>query len=620
MMSGALDALDDRLNRGFVITKDGHVDRELPGRIEVREAAHPVLDERSVAATHRLLEWVAGIPRDALVLCLISGGGSALLEEPVEGVSLADFQEMTRLLLRAGADIYQLNAVRSQVSKVKCGGLRAAIPADRVVSLLLSDVLGNDPTVIASGPTVPANSTRTDAIEVITRIGLTDKIPASIMTILESPEDRQPESRLEDVVEIVADNLSALDAAGTSLADDGCRVHLDHEPRTGEAQDIAREWVMHLRDVPSDFDAVIAGGELTVTVTGDGTGGRNTEFALAAAIELERLGITGWTVASLATDGQDGPTDVAGAIVDATVPSRLRARHIDPIAALRNNDSCPTARANRRGGENGSDRHQRQRPLLRGPESHLLSRYTLPNSTNRSFRTERDTVADATPLILDVDTGVDDALAIGLAVSRPDIDLLAVSTLAGNIDVVNSTENSRRVLGLLGASAIPVHQGASRPLIRPHRDASHYHGTNGLGDAQLPEVEAPLGLDRGPAAIIRLAKQRPGEIVLVATGPLTNVAIALNVLPELPSLLKRFVVMGGSYRNPGNVTPHAEFNIWADPEAAQQVFATDFPDAIAVGLDVSHQTLLLKASWEESTGQSHELAQLMSAVCRRIVR
>ena len=217
MMSGALDALDDRLNRGFVITKDGHVDRELPGRIEVREAAHPVLDERSVAATHRLLEWVAGIPRDALVLCLISGGGSALLEEPVEGVSLADFQEMTRLLLRAGADIYQLNAVRSQVSKVKCGGLRAAIPADRVVSLLLSDVLGNDPTVIASGPTVPANSTRRDAIEVITRMGLTDKIPASIMTILESSEERQAESRPEDVVEVVADNLSALDAAGTSL-------------------------------------------------------------------------------------------------------------------------------------------------------------------------------------------------------------------------------------------------------------------------------------------------------------------------------------------------------------------------------------------------------------------
>ena len=181
-------------------------------------------------------------------------------------------------------------------------------------------------------------------------------------------------------------------------------------------------------------------------------------------------------------------------------------------------------------------------------------------------------MVDATPIILDVDTGVDDALAIGLAVSRPDIDLIAVSILAGNIDVVNATENSRRVLGLIGASAIPVHQGASRPLARVHRDAAHYHGKNGLGDAQLPEVDAPLGPDRGPAAIIRLARQRPGEIVLVATGPLTNVAIALNVFPELPSLLKRFVVMGGSYRSPGNVTPHAEFNIWADPKQRNKSF------------------------------------------------
>jgi inosine-uridine nucleoside N-ribohydrolase len=226
-------------------------------------------------------------------------------------------------------------------------------------------------------------------------------------------------------------------------------------------------------------------------------------------------------------------------------------------------------------------------------------------------------VAEPTPLILDVDTGVDDALAIGLAVSWTDTDLIAVSTLAGNIDVVNATENTRRVLGLIGASDVPVYQGASRPLARLHRNAAHYHGRNGLGDAVLPEVGFPLGEYRGPAAIIRLARQRPGEIVLVATGPLTNVAIALNVFPELPSLLKRFVVMGGSYRNPGNITPHAEFNIWADPEAAQQVFATDFPDAIAVGLDVSLQTVLLKRAWEEANGPSHALAQLLSAVCRR---
>ena len=184
MMAGAVDALGEGLTRGFVITKDGHVDRELPTRVDVHEAAHPVLDGRSVAATHCLLEWVAEIPRDAIVICLISGGGSALLEEPVDGVSLADFQEMTRLLLRAGADIYQLNSVRSQFSKVKSGGLRTAIPADRVVSILLSDVLGKDPTVIASGPTIPAKASRSDAREVLTRLKLRDKLPPSVTRVL----------------------------------------------------------------------------------------------------------------------------------------------------------------------------------------------------------------------------------------------------------------------------------------------------------------------------------------------------------------------------------------------------------------------------------------------------
>jgi inosine-uridine nucleoside N-ribohydrolase len=216
-----------------------------------------------------------------------------------------------------------------------------------------------------------------------------------------------------------------------------------------------------------------------------------------------------------------------------------------------------------------------------------------------------------------VDTGVDDALAIGLAVSRPDIDLLAVSTLAGNIDVANATENSRRVLALVGAEAVPVHVGASRPLARPHRNAAHYHGVNGIGDAVLPESNAPLGPDRGPAAIIRLARQHPGEITLVAVGPMTNIAIALNVCPDLPTYLKRFVIMGGVYRNPGNITPFAEFNIWADPEAAQQVFAANFPGAIAVGLDVSHQTSLGKEFWELATRTPAALPTLLAEVCRR---
>ena len=221
------------------------------------------------------------------------------------------------------------------------------------------------------------------------------------------------------------------------------------------------------------------------------------------------------------------------------------------------------------------------------------------------------------PLILDVDTGVDDALAIGYTVNQPDAELLIVSTLAGNTSVQNTTENSRRVLGLLGRSEIPVHQGASRPLCRPHRNAEHFHGRNGLGDAELPGVDVHLGPDRGPAAILRLAKSRPGEIVLVCLGPLTNLAIALNVLPELPSLLRRLVVMGGSFINPGNVTPHAEFNIWADPEAAQQVFATRFPEAIAVGLDVTHQTNLARGHWQAANERTEPRARLLSAVCRQ---
>lgn len=222
-----------------------------------------------------------------------------------------------------------------------------------------------------------------------------------------------------------------------------------------------------------------------------------------------------------------------------------------------------------------------------------------------------------TRVVLDVDTGVDDALALGLALARPDVDLLAVSTLAGNIDVINTTENTRRVLSHFGATNIPVHQGASRPLVRTHRDATYYHGQNGLGDAELPASPAALGPDRGPAAIIRLARQYPGELVLIALGPLTNIAIALNVCPDLPSLLKRLVVMGGAFSGPGNVTQFAEFNVWVDPEAAQQVFMTDFPGATAVGLDVTHQTVLSKAAWEDASRKDHAHARLVAAILAR---
>src|SRR4051812_11185606 len=213
-------------------------------------------------------------------------------------------------------------------------------------------------------------------------------------------------------------------------------------------------------------------------------------------------------------------------------------------------------------------------------------------------------MAALTPIILDVDTGTDDALALAFAVASADVDLVAVTTVAGNVDVERATANSLAVLEWLGASHVPVHRGASRPLVRPHRDASHYHGESGLGSARLPRSERDVGHDRGPAAIIRLARERPGELTLVAVGPLTNLAIALNVEPRLPELLRSVIIMGGAFHVPGNVTPAAEFNIYVDPEAAGQVFAASFSRLVAVGLDVTERVALTRDDWNAANQRS----------------
>ena len=213
-------------------------------------------------------------------------------------------------------------------------------------------------------------------------------------------------------------------------------------------------------------------------------------------------------------------------------------------------------------------------------------------------------MTDAVPLILDVDTGTDDALALAYAVESPAIDLVAVTTVAGNVDVEKATANTLAVLDWLGAAETPVHRGASRPLVRPHQGATHVHHAGGLGGAEIPPSARSIGADRGPAAIIRLARGRPGELTLVCLGPLTNLAIALNVEPRLPELLKAVVIMGGAYHVPGNTTPLAEFNIFIDPEAAQQVFAAPFADLTAVGLDVTHQVALTRDDWDAALART----------------
>ena len=202
-----------------------------------------------------------------------------------------------------------------------------------------------------------------------------------------------------------------------------------------------------------------------------------------------------------------------------------------------------------------------------------------------------------TPLILDVDTGIDDALGLLLACAAPAVTILGVSAVSGNVDLARATRNTRSVLALAGRPEIPVWPGCARPIVRAAEDASAIHGGSGLGHAILPEPAPLENHDNAVDKIVGAAKAHAGALVLVATGPLTNIAVALMREPDLPKLLKQLVVMGGAFKEGGNTTPAAEFNIWHDPEAARIVFqsfgAEGSAPLVAVGLDVTRQTLLL---------------------------
>lgn len=340
MTRGALSALGDAVLSGDVITKEGHVDSELPERIRVHEAGHPIPDQRGVDATKQALDALGTLAPDVIVLALISGGGSALLEAPREPLSLADFAATTDLLLRAGAPIEALNAVRTPMSQVKAGGLRAAAPRSPWVTLILSDVLGNDPGVIASGPTVGGRSDAQAALEIIDRYGLRESVSPAVIALLQGREPAGTPSETDrDRLQIIGDNASAVAAAAAEAEALGLRCDVIWSAREGEAAELGREFVEAAADAPASVDVLLGGGEATVTVRGDGVGGRNTEFALAAALELERLKMDAWVVASLATDGQDAMTGLAGAVADADTGRKARAQGVDPELALEHNDS-----------------------------------------------------------------------------------------------------------------------------------------------------------------------------------------------------------------------------------------------------------------------------------------
>jgi len=300
----------------------------------VLAAAHPVPDAAGLAAAARVEEAATRAGAQDLVLVLVSGGASALLPAPVAGLELADKIAVNRLLLGSGLDIRQMNLVRQQLSRLKGGGLaRLAAPA-RIRTLVLSDVIGDDLNVVASGPTLPPLGTRADARALLEKAGLWDRLPVAVRAHLSRPE-AAPQAVATPDATIVGSNAISV-AAMASEAGAGAKV-----VATDLTGDVAEACARIIAAAQANTSpTLLFGGEPTVILRGNGTGGRNQELALRVALAAEVAGLPpNWVFLSAGTDGRDGPTEAAGAIVDAATPSRIRAAGADPLALLAANDS-----------------------------------------------------------------------------------------------------------------------------------------------------------------------------------------------------------------------------------------------------------------------------------------
>jgi hydroxypyruvate reductase len=349
-MAQALEEiLGDRVTGGWINTKTGH---GAPlARVHVHEAGHPVPDEAGRKGAEEILRIAREAGEGDLVLFCVSGGGSALLPLPVEGVSLEDKQRVTRELLACGANISEINAVRKHLSRVKGGQLAKAAHPARLISLILSDVIGDPLDVISSGPTAPDSSCFADALAVIEKYGIASRLPGPVRDYLsEGAAGRRPETPkpgdpvLEGVTNlIVAGNATAVEACAAEA------MRLKYRPLVlstrveGEAREFARVLTaMACTSLETGGPAqppacLICGGETTVTLRGKGRGGRNQELALAAAIAGR--GVEGWSILAAGTDGTDGPTDAAGAFADGETCSRAIKLNLEPERFLRENDA-----------------------------------------------------------------------------------------------------------------------------------------------------------------------------------------------------------------------------------------------------------------------------------------
>ncbi len=336
------DAWPETTLDGLVITRYGHA---VPcRRIEIVEAAHPVPDASGEAAARRILERVSNLGEDDLVLALISGGGSSLMALPAPGLTLQDKQAVNRALLRSGASIDEMNAVRKHLSAIKGGRLAAAVHPARLITLLISDVPGDDPSVIASGPTVPDPTTFADALAILRKYGITE--PQAVIAHLERGLDETPKpgdprlARAETIM--IATPQMSLEAAARVAREAGVTPVILGDAIEGEAREvakvmagIARQVVRHGQPAPAPC-VLLSGGETTVTVRGKGRGGRNVEFLLALTVELG--GLPGVFALAGDTDGIDGAEEIAGAVVTSDTLTRAEASGIDAKACLADND------------------------------------------------------------------------------------------------------------------------------------------------------------------------------------------------------------------------------------------------------------------------------------------
>jgi hydroxypyruvate reductase len=352
MAQAVESVLGDHLTDGCVVVKYGH---EAPTRrVRVLQAGHPVPDAAGLAAGAAILDLARQAGERDLVICLLSGGGSALLEALPPGIGVADLQQTTDLLLASGATIHEINTLRKHLSLLKGGRLAAAVAPATLLTLVLSDVVGSPLDVIASGPTVADTSTWADAWAVVDRYDLADRLPAAVRRHLEAglagavPETPKPGDPLfaRSRVCIVGDNAVAAAAAAAAAAHQGYHSLILTTFLEGEAREVARVAVALAREVQTYGRPVpppaclILGGETTVTLgPQSGRGGRNQELALAAAVAL--AGVEGITLVALATDGTDGPTDAAGGVVDGQTLTRGAALGLDARAHLRRHDAYP---------------------------------------------------------------------------------------------------------------------------------------------------------------------------------------------------------------------------------------------------------------------------------------